>query len=338
MKRAKSLFEQITAYENIRLAWLKARKGKLKKPVIQKFALNVNENLLQVQKNLKSNPPVLSQYVQFKIFDPKERIISVVPFTDRVMHHAIMNVLEEVFERQFIFHTYACRKNKGTHRAVKYAFSKAKTSKYFLKLDVKKYFDNINHAVLKNQLERIIKDKDCLNLLFSIIDSYGLSGKGKGLPIGNLTSQFFANFYLSVLDHFVLENLKAKGYVRYMDDIVIFADSKEELKSNFFEIENFCQEKLKLQLKPLVIGLCKNGVSFLGFLINDKVVKLAHKTLKRKKHKQALINHEFLLGLINEEKYCERIKCMFAVSSVKMKLTLASHPKKNENLLYIYRL
>lgn len=94
----------------------------------------------------------------FKIYDPKERIISVVPFTDRVMHHAIMNVLEPVFERQFIFHTYACRKNKGTHRAVKYAFSSAKTFKYFLKLDVRKYFDNINHTVLKNQLERIIKE------------------------------------------------------------------------------------------------------------------------------------------------------------------------------------
>lgn len=92
MKRAISLFEQITAYENIRLAWLKARKGKLKKPVVQKFALNVNENLLQVQKNLKSNPTILSQYVQFKIFDPKERIISVVPFTDRVMHHAIQKI------------------------------------------------------------------------------------------------------------------------------------------------------------------------------------------------------------------------------------------------------
>ena len=101
----------------------------------------------------------------------------------------------------------------------------------------------------------------------------------------------------------MLENLKAKGYVRYMDDIVVFSNSKEELKSIFFEIEYFCQEKLKLQLKPFVTGLCKNGVSFLGFLINDKIVKLAHKTLKRKRHKQALLNREFLLGRINEEKY-----------------------------------
>lgn len=183
-------------------------------------------------------------------------------------------------------------------------------------MQFRKYFDNINHAVLKNQLERIIKDKDCLNLLFSIIDSYGLSGKGKGLPIGNLTSQFFANFYLSVLDHFVLENLKAKGYVRYMDDIVIFSNSKEELRTVFSEVELFCFEELKLELKPFVTGLCKNGVSFLGFLINDKQIKLAHKTLKRKRHKRSLINREFSLGRITEEKYCERIKCMFAVSSV----------------------
>lgn len=119
------------------------------------------------------------------------------------MHHAIMNILEPVFERQFIYYTYACRKNKGSHKAVLYAFEKARKCKYFIKLDVRKYFDNIDHEILKSMLNHIIKDRKCLNLLFSIIDSYGWGQEGKGLQIGNLTSQFFANYYLSVLDHFV---------------------------------------------------------------------------------------------------------------------------------------
>ena len=244
MKRATSLFNQIVSYENVRLAWLKARKGKSSKPVVRNFYKNVNSNLEKVQKNLKANPPVLSSYTQFTIFDPKERVISVVPFVDRVMHHAIMNVLEPVFERQFIFHAYACRKGKGSHKAVNYAFKKARTHKYFLKLDVRKYFDNIDHLVLKKLLSKIIKDVECLNLLFALIDSYGMvvstgsttassdstTASGKGLPIGNLTSQFFANYYLSLLDHYVLEQLKPCGYVRYMDDFLLFDDSKEKLK------------------------------------------------------------------------------------------------------------
>lgn len=166
MKRAKSLFNQIVDYENLRLAWLKARKGKTAKKSVQNFSHNVNENLQIIHDRMIVSPPVLSDYVQFKIFDPKERMISVVPFSDRVIHHAIMNVLEPVFERQFVFHTYACRKGKGTHAAARYAFECANSSAYFLKLDVKKYFDSIDHSVLKQLLCRIIKDVRCLELLF----------------------------------------------------------------------------------------------------------------------------------------------------------------------------
>lgn len=138
-----------------------------------------------------------------------------------------MNILETVFERQFIFHTYACRKGKGTHKAIEYAFKKAKQCKYFLKLDVRKYFDNVDPDVLKVKPCRIIKDEKCLRLLFSIIDSYGEDNKQ--LPIGNLTSQFFVNLYLSPMDHMVFETLKPHGYVRYMDDVIIFEDSKSRL-------------------------------------------------------------------------------------------------------------
>ena len=136
MKRTASLFSQIVDYENLHLAWLKARKGKTCKKSVQNFSRNVNKNLQVIHDRMIASPPVLSKYIQFKIYDPKARMISVVPFPDRVMHHAIMNVLEPVFERQFIFHTYACRKGKGTHAAARYAFKCAGRSELFLKVPV----------------------------------------------------------------------------------------------------------------------------------------------------------------------------------------------------------
>lgn len=311
MKRAKSLFNQIVSFENLRLAWLKARKGKTSKTAIKNFSHNVNTNLQLLHDRMISSPPLLSNYVQFKICDPKERIISVVPFSDRVIHHAIINVLEPVFERQFIFHTYACRKGKGTHAAARYAFKCAKRTTYFLKLDVRKYFDSIDHTVLKNLLSRIIKDSRCLELLFSVIDSYE-TNKSCGLPIGNLTSQFFANLYLSSLDHFVLEQLKPKGYVRYMDDMVIFADSVAELKAAFTEIRCFCCERLNLLLKEPVFGKTVHGVPFLGWRITSKGIFLLGKTKRRMKKKLHEIQKDYNDGKISEEKMCERAMAVFA--------------------------
>ena len=310
MKRAKSLFNQIISYDNVRLAWLKARRHKTSKNDVKNFSKNVNKNLLIVQKNLKSKPAILSSYSQFTIYEPKERLISVVPFIDRVMHHAIMNVLEPVFEKQFIYHTYACRKGKGSHKAVKYAFSKAKNCEYFLKLDVKKYFDNIDHQIFKRKLSKIIKDKDCLDLLFDIIDSFSTE---KGLPIGNLTSQFFANLYLSELDHFVLENLKPSGYCRYMDDFILFSNSKIDLKKMLNSIESFCLNNLLLTLKPYILGKCKDGIAFLGYKISSKNADLLQKSKKRKKQKLKSINYEFENNLISKAKYVERVKCLFSV-------------------------
>lgn len=252
------------------------------------------------------------RYRQFKIFDPKERVISVVPFCDRVMHHAIMNVLESVFERQFIFHTYACRKGKGTHAAARYALKKARTCSHFLKLDVKKYFDSIDHFVLKRLLCRIIKDARCLSLLFGIIDSYSSGVDCKGLPIGNLTSQFFANYYLSVLDHFVLEQLKPKGYVRYMDDIVIFENSAARLKEVFRVIDDFCNKGLLLTLKPPVIAPCRNGVPFLGWRITPSGITVLKKTRRRMKAKIAAIENALRTSLITAQKAAERTAAIFA--------------------------
>ena len=317
MKRVASLFNQIVSFENLRSAWLKARKGKTSKTAVKNFSRNVNNNLQILHDRMVSSPPLLSQYVQFKICDPKERIISVVPFSDRVIHHAIINVLEPVFEKQFIYHTYACRKGKGTHAAARYAFKCAKKYQFFLKLDVRKYFDSIDHSVLKNLLCRIIKDTRCLELLFSVIDSYvschaAPDSTSRGLPIGNLTSQFFANLYLSPLDHFVLEQLKPKGYVRYMDDMVIFSDSLADLKLAFMAVRRFWCEKLNLLLKESVFGKTIRGVPFLGWRITGKGVFLIGKTKRRMKKKLHEIQKDYEDGKINEDKMCERAMAVFA--------------------------
>ena len=281
MKRTASLFSQIVDYEKLRLAWLKARKGKTSKKSVQNFSRNVNKNLQVIHDRMIASPPVLSKYIQFKIYDPKERMISVVPFPDRVMHHAIMNVLEPVFERQFIFHTYACRKGKGTHAAARYAFKCAGRSEFFLKLDVRKYFDSIDHTVLKQFLCRIIKDARCLELLFGVIDSYKIDfegdsvGRKKSLPIGNLTSQFFANFYLYALDH-------------------------------------FCLEKLALFLKIPVFGKTFRGVPFLGWRITKDRIFLLSKTKRRMKNRLKDIQKSFERGKITEEKALERTEAVYA--------------------------
>jgi retron-type reverse transcriptase len=237
MKRRNYLFEQITNYQNIRLAFLKAIRGKRSSSEVLLFCRNVDTGMENIKNRLCSKNIQWGAYRSFTITDPKLRTISAAPIEDRIMHHAIMNILEPLFERQMIYHTYACRKNKGTHAAVKYAFSKGKSNNWFLKLDVRKYFYSIDHAVLKQKLTRMIKDAPVLNLLFGIIDSYHNS-TGRGVPIGNLTSQFFANLYLSSMDHYILEQQKPNAYVRYMDDFVLWAGSKNELKNMLIDIAN----------------------------------------------------------------------------------------------------
>jgi hypothetical protein len=188
----------------------------------------------------------------------------------------------------------ACRTGKGTHRAVKYAYEQCRNYPCFIKLDVRKYFDSVNHDILKSLLARIIKDGRCLLLLYGIIDSYctvSASEKhaAKGLPIGNLTSQFFANLYLSPLDHYVLEELHASAYVRYMDDFVLWGSSRFSLCTQLRAIRTFCKERLSLTLKEPVVSSCAAGIPFLGCRITSDGIRLLQKTLRRKRRKIKLV-------------------------------------------------
>ncbi|MBB5219235.1 hypothetical protein DYE49_10605 [Treponema rectale] len=308
MKRADNLFEQITDLENLKSAYLKALKGKRFTPAAIVFDAKADENLHTIKSALESETYVIGNYRQFKIYDPKERLITAASFEDRIVHHAIMNIFENVFEKQFVFHTYACRKGKGTHKAVEYTLKQARQCEYFLKLDIRKYFDNVDHDVLKTKLNRIIKDEKCLRLLFSIIDSYGEGDKQ--LPIGNLTSQFFANFYLSSMDHLVLEKLKPQGYVRYMDDVIIFDNSKSKLLETYRTLNNYVPTELQLTFKQPVINKCVNGIPFLGFLIRRNSISILSKNWKRKLIKVAQLDKNY--SEENEFDTYNRYSSMFA--------------------------
>jgi hypothetical protein len=311
MKRKNFLFEQILDYNNIRLAFLKAIRGKRESPSVVNFCQNLDQNLFLLRDKLSALNFEWGGYKSFLITDPKLRTISTAPFEQRVMHHAIMNVLEPVVERPLIDHSYACRRGKGTHAAVLYAFDKCKTKPYFLKLDIRKYFDSIDHEILKTQLRKLIKDSRVIVLLDGIIDSYNTL-PGKGVPIGNLTSQFFANLYLGFMDHYILEKLRPCAYCRYMDDFVLWSASKDKLKDMFDKINVYLNANLNLTVKPPVFGNSASGLPFLGFLVKGKGIYLLQKSKRRVTGRMSEITACLYQGSITEDKAAQRVRSIFA--------------------------
>ncbi|MDR0300836.1 MAG: reverse transcriptase/maturase family protein [Treponema sp.] len=311
MKRQNLLFERIVDYNNIRLAFLKALRGNRSSPQAVSFCQNLDKNLCVLRDKLSALNPGWGGYTSFLITDPKLRTISTAPFEQRIMHHAIMNILEPILERPLIWHSYACRKGKGTHAAAKYAFRQCKHNPYFLKLDVRKYFDSIDHEILKTQLRHLIKDARVITLFDGIIDSYETT-PGRGVPIGNLTSQFFANMHLAFLDHHILEILHPSAYCRYMDDFVLWSTSKEQLKDMCAKINDYVKENLNLTLKPPVFGSSTSGLPFLGFLIKEKGIYLMRKSKRRVTGRMLEITALLHQGSITEEKAAERVRSVFA--------------------------
>ena len=311
MKRLNNLFDQIADYNNIRLAFLKAARGNSSSQSVNNFCRHTERNLADIGDKLRTLNCGWGSYKSFPITDPKFRIISTAPFEQRIMHHAIMNIVQPVLERPLICHSYACRKGKGTHAALLYAFRQCKTAPFFLKLDVRKYFDSIDHEILKTQLRRLIKDTRVISLLDGIIDSYETM-PGKGVPIGNLTSQFFANMYLSGLDHFILEKLHPSAYCRYMDDFVVWAFSHAELKKMHKSINDYVTEELRLTLKQPLFGKTTSGLPFLGFLVKDKGIYLLKKSKRRVNERMAEITTLLQQGSITESKAAERVLSVLA--------------------------
>ena len=235
---------EVCEFENLYNAYLKARRGKNNSAEVLKFNYNLENELLKLQCELRSQTYKTGKYRHFIILEPKERKISALPFRDRVVHHAICTVIEIIFEKKFIYDSYACRKGKGTHAGADriQKFIRKANNYYVLKCDVSKYFPSVNHEILKKLIREKIADKKLLQLLDKIVDSSEeqniQSSLQKGIPIGNLTSQLFANIYLNKLDEYVKYELKINYYLRYMDDFVIMHESKiylHEVKEKIIE-------------------------------------------------------------------------------------------------------
>jgi len=286
MKTYKHLYPQVCDFENIYLAYRKARKGKRGRMQAAMFERVQDDELLALQEELQTRSYKPGVYHSFLIHDPKKRLISAAPFRDRVVHHALCRVMEPIWERRFIHDSYANRIGKGTHRALDRAQEFSRKYRYVLQCDVRQFFPSIDHAILMAEFSRLIKDDEFLWLCGLILKSgegvlaeeYEMNwfdgddllaiNRPRGLPIGNLTSQFWANVYLNELDQFVKRELKCEAYIRYVDDFVLFSDNKNLL--SFWRvqiIEKIAELRLTLHESCAQIFPTFTGIPFLGFRI-----------------------------------------------------------------------
>ncbi len=302
----RNLWNELCSYDNLLLAFTKARKHKTQKPYVIEFEKNLENNLLRSELLLHSyNPKPL---IHFIIHDPKTRKISKSDFRDRIVHHALHNIIEPIFEASFIYDSYANRIGKGTLKAIqRFDAFKRKASKnntvkcYILKADIKKYFENVDHTVLISIIKKKIADKRVLWLIQKILSNYSSVFVGKGMPLGNLTSQFFANVYLNELDQFVKHKLKVKYYIRYVDDFVIFEDNKEQLEFYKKSIEYFLKTKLNLQLHQdkSKIFVCGTSMNFLGFRIFYYHKQLKKSNLRKMRSNLLSLKETYKKGVLD---------------------------------------
>ncbi|MFA5780598.1 MAG: reverse transcriptase domain-containing protein [Elusimicrobiota bacterium] len=275
-----SVFSKITEFKNILLAAKLAQRRKREHLSVCKFNFYLENELLKLKEEIMSGTYKPGSYHHFTIYEPKIRDIGVSLYRDRVVHHILCNVLEPIIDRRFIYDSYACRKNKGTHKALDRCEKFMKricrinfASAYILQCDIKKFFPSIDRDIMYKLCRKHIEDENILQLIKLIINAN--DNKQTGLPIGNLTSQFFANIYLNELDHHIKHNLRQKYYLRYMDDFLIFGNDKKRLWEVRESINKFLAEKLKLELHPKksTVYPVKCGVSFLGWrLLPGEVV------------------------------------------------------------------
>ena len=298
MKRLNNLYEQICSIQNLELADNKASKGKSLQYGVKLHNQNKDMNLFRLQQMLWNKSYKTSEYTTFKVYEPKERVVFRLPYyPDRITHHAIMNVLEPIFVACFTADTYSCIKGKGIHAAangVKEALKDIAGTRYCLKLDIKKFYPNVDHTVLKQLLRRKFKDKDLLWLLDEIIDS------AEGLPIGNYLSQYFANFYLTYFDHWIKETKQVKYYFRYADDLVMLSDNKPYLHALLSDITKYLNDNLKLIVKDnyQVFPVAARSIDFVGYrfyhthiLLRKSIKQNFARMLKKNKNKASIASY-----------------------------------------------
>lgn len=333
MKRYGNLWPDIIAFENLLQAARQAQKGKRYRPNVLDFNYHLDRELLRLQTELTDKSYTPGKYRTFSIFDPKPRMISAAPYRDRVVHHALCNIIVPPLERTLIADTYANRAGYGTHKALQKFIHFARTSRYVLQCDIRKYFPSLDHAILKAQIRRKIKCPHTLWLIDTIIDGSNPQGaeleyfpgdtlltpleRRKGLPIGNLTSQFFANLYLSPFDHFVKEQLKAEKYLRYVDDFALFSNDRSYLAKARIAIENYLAG-LRLKIHPIKsqLSATRHGANFVGFRILPKPnshvgavrVRVRNRNLQRARKRLKAMQQSYHAGTISLAELVQRLR------------------------------
>jgi len=341
-------------FQNLLKAFQKCRKGKRSKEETRLFEFNLEKNLFSLEKELKSRKWRPRKVHRFIVLEPKPREIIAAAFKDRVVHHLVYSQVNPLFEKRFICDSYANRKNKGTHKAIarlKQFFHKITKnytkSAFYLKGDVKSYFPTVSHQILFQIITEVIKDKEILQLLKIIIENRA-TGLGnfkispsdptfqksllrqppnKGMPIGNLTSQLFANIYLDKFDHFVKEILKARFYLRYMDDFIILDTSRKKLKSFTQRIDGFLNKKLNQSLHPkkLKIMPVSYGIDFLGYYFRNQVIYVRYGNVKRFKNRLIKFTQFYQKGKINRKYICDSINAWYAYARHANSYNLRKH-------------
>ena len=327
-KTFRNLWPQLVSWDNLQLAYRRCRRRKRYSRRATEFEAAAMQNLLELQQELTLDTWTPGEYYHFSITDPKPRLISAAPFRDRVVHHAVVNVLEPLFEPRFVFDSYACRRGKGTHRAIRRAQHYLRRFPWYLKTDLVKFFPSVDHEVLLQCLRRTISDPRVLGLLQRIIasgdgihsaelsphwfhgDNLLDAARPKGLPIGNLTSQFLANVLLNPLDHLIKERLRVPGAIRYADDFLLFGQSKQQL----WDVRGCVQDwlhahRLRLHPQKTHVRPSGHGVLFLGMRVWGNELRLSQQAIRRFNRRRRLLQHEFLAGRIGCDTVDTSLRC-----------------------------
>lgn len=324
MKRHGGLWPQVVAWDNLLLAARKARRGKRNREVVQRFEFRRERELLRLQRELTAGEYRPGPFTTHWIDRPKRRLISAAPYRDRVVHHAVMNVLEPLLDRRFHPHSYACRKGKGTHAASDRLMRLMGRYRYAVACDVRKFFPSIDHALLKQQFRRLLKDARLLDLLDAVVDAgneqepvqswflgddlFTPQERRRGLPIGNLTSQWFANGYLDPLDHAVTSRWRIGGYVRYCDDFVLLDDDRSRLRDAIHQVRNHLADmRLRLHEARLAVTPTRAGLTFVGYRTWKAHRKLPRGNVRRFRRRLRWMRRAVAAGLLSHEELRRRL-------------------------------
>jgi RNA-directed DNA polymerase len=300
MRRVRIELADIAAISNLAEATLRAARCKRERPAVRAFLADLETNLERLAQTILTGRAPRGEYRCFRICAPKPRVIHAACFPDRVLHHAIMRLAGPVLERAMTDTSFACRPGKGSLAAVRAAQAAVRRYPWYVKIDVSGYFGHIDHAILLELLARRFKGTPFLELLARVLQTYE-SAPGKGLPIGSLTSQYFANHYLDGLDRLLLEGLGARAELRYMDDVLWLCGSREQTRETLVVVRNWLDQERLLQLKePPQIGRSAQGVTFCGYRVLPGALRLGHRRRRRYRERRAAWEQAWEAGRVDD--------------------------------------